>query len=344
MDSPFSSPIFYTLTSLSITAFACIAPHHATASNHAQNNANNIQWSSENTLSQEFQHSNATDGFNKNASITRFSHETRNKQTDELKYYYSIEGDYHDLDDGNQQFDAQSINITAGGKISPNIQLEGGVGYSHTNERDQNQKNQGLTYRANAIIDLGDKVTTQLGYIKNQPYPDDIIQNQDQSFLEQDITQAGIEFRPTPRTRFEINTEHHKLSDGNSSHKNTAGMHYQVSKNKPNLWIGVEGSHHDFKHQDQAYWTPQDRKAIALIMNGDIELNQRTNLNIEGSLGRSKDDSDQNYQTEASLAATLNHSINKHWSGKIGAGVTHSTQDGEEWKNREVNASISYHW
>lgn len=256
---------------------------------------------------------------------------------------YGIKASQHRLTENNVGYNATEVKLRAKTRINPQVTLSGSLGSGRVAQRHSGGNSRNLTtYHGRVEVKASERVALGLEHGKDFAFRDQILTGDDGQILSAETTKADIKYRPSKRVRLEAETSRRRLSDGNRKRESKAGAYYGISPDWPWVWTGVEVTHRDYDQKKNRYWTPQNHRSVAVVLDASFPVNDRLALNSGLSVGRSKESGVSGMSTDYFASVGADFRLNK--GAKLYAKAYHvkSRQSDSNWRENAVTVGFAF--
>lgn len=250
-------------------------------------------------------------------------------------HHYVTAGSDRDKYDGNE------VVAEIKQKYNDFIEAELSVGAVYLDNRRTDKRKNYTKYKAKIITKPIKNTTISLEHSDDLLFREVIIEDDNNHLLSGKTTKVSGLWRVSRKIIAEGSMQRRKLSDGNASKQNRATLLYGISPDVPWVWAGVEAQSLSYDEKKNSYWSPTDYKSYALVANGNFPVNKKLNVNVTGSVNRTKEEG-KKWASGYSAGVGADFTLSENSHVKADAIYLKSTRDGVDWDSRRVGATFVY--
>jgi hypothetical protein len=240
---------------------------------------------------------------------------------------------------GSDSYQGADIVTTISKEFNDYITTELSVGAVYLKNKRTDEKKNFTKYKGKVTLKPNSKLAINIEHDKDLLFKQAIIEDDHNKLVSGKTSRVSASWRAAERIIAEGSSQYRKLSDGNQSKHHRAALLYGISTDTPWVWAGVEAQSLSYDETKSNYWSPTEYKAYALIANGNFAVNKKLNLNVSGSLNRTKEDKF-DWATGGAVSVGADYALTKNTKLKAHATYLESTRDNVKWDGSRVGVSF----
>ncbi len=254
-----------------------------------------------------------------------------------------VSAHHHYIVDGSEKAKYDGNEITAGftQKYNNYIETDVSVGAVYLDNHRTDKRKNYFKYNAKIIAKPVKDAAISLEHSDDFLFKEAIITDDKNQLLSGKTTKLSGSWRVSKRVIVEGSVQHRKFSDGNVSRHKRAALLYGISPDVPWIWAGAEVQSLSYDEKKNNYWSPTGYKAYALIANGNFPVSKKLNVNVSGSVNRTKE-ANQNWALGYTAGVGADFTLNDNSHVKADAMYLKSSRDGVDWSGKRVGVSFAY--